>query len=485
MYCRQCGFNNDKYSKMCKRCGSDLTRPTEEYTPSAAEPGQLRFAPKQETVADWFKSRFRRLERAALDRSHLKPFIITAVVVVVVAAALLIIPRVKACLTVVPDTYGDTACNTATHSAAAVNGDYLYCSQPVGDNPGLYRVKLSTGEMLKISWHVLEQTVWYDGWLYGVDETGALIRMSHDGLSEQRVIIERSVSNICIYNGYVYYIGGSGAICRADLSQVSDGQTAQPEVLLDCNACEMIIFEGTIYYIDYVAMGYEPGVPMDSVIDPEYVPGKISWITGREIPPDYRVDAALPELPMGSIYRMTPDGSPIDMGTDASGHSCAVPFITGKLCNLSAHGEYLYYMSQTEEEVQASVFDHGAPGNIIITASSCQFWRFNLVTQKYTRFLDAGTSRSALNVTDDGICFVSLNGDLETCPTVGGDSSLLPTDAVDVESFCVVNDVVYYTSNDGGRVGWINMDGSANVALWQAEWDPVVFPETSDGDAQS
>ena len=479
MYCRQCGFNNDKYSKMCKRCGSDLTRPVEEYTPRTAEEGELRFAQKQETVVDWFKSRFRRLERAALDRSHLKPFIIAAVTVVLAAAAMIIIPRVKACMTVVPDTYGDTACNTATLSASAVNGDYLYCSQPVGDNPGLYRIRLSTGEQLKISWHTLKQVSWYEGWLYGVDENGAFIRISHDGLSEQRVLDELNVRYASLFNNHVYYIAADGTVWRADVSAVTDETTAQPELLLDERVSEMIIFDGVIYYILNEVTGYEPGVPMDSVIDPEYVPGKISWITGREIPPAYRVDAAQPSQPLGSIYRMQPNGTALDVGADASGQSCRVPFISGRLCNLSGYGEYLYYMTQTEIEVSASQYDPGAPGTIMITASSCQFWRFNLVTMKYTRFLDEGTSRSALNVTDGGICFVSVHGDLETCSTDGGETSLLPTDAVDVENFAVADGVVYYTSDSGARVGWIKMDGSGAVALWETHWDPVTMPEES------
>lgn len=473
MYCRQCGFNNDKYSKMCKRCGSDLTRPTEEYTPEPSEPGKLRFAPKQESLADRFKRRFRRLERAALDKSHRKPFIIAAVCIVTALVALIAVPRVVSCLTVLPDTYGDTPGNTATFGAAAVNDDFLYCSQPVGDNPGLYRIKLSTGEPLKISWHILEQVSWYDGWLYGVDENGRLIRMSHDGLEEQLVIDELNVSYVSLFNGYVYYIGGQGAVYRADLSQITADTPAQPQLMQDTMVSEMIIFDGMIYYIEYTGMGYEPGVPIDSVIDPEWEPGVISWITGRETEPDYKVDAGVPEKPMGNVCRMQPDGSGQEV------------VISGKLCNLSAHGEYLYYMTQTETEVSASQFDHGAPASIMITASSCQFWRFNLVTSKYTRFLDEGTSRSALNVTDDGICFVSVNGDLETCPTTGGDHVLLPTEAVDVRLFAVVDGVVYYTSNDGARVGWINIDGSKPGTLLETEWGAVIYPVASSGDAVS
>lgn len=470
MYCRQCGFNNDKYSKMCKRCGSDLTRPTEDYTPSVTEPGQLRFAPKKESFSDMLKRRFRRLERAAMDRSHLKPFFIAAAVIVAVTAALIIVPRVRACLTVIPDTYGNTACNTATMGAAAVNGDYLYCSQPVGDNPGLYRVRLSTGEPLKISWHILTQVSWYDGWLYGVDETGALIRMSYDGLREQRVIDKMNVKYVSLFNGYVYYIDEYGDIYRAELAEITDEAPAGSDRLLEANVSEMMIFDGMIYYIDSFGMGYEPDIPLESIIDPEYIPGKISWITGKEIPPDYRIDAGTADKPIGNVCRISPEGGWSEV------------IVSGRLCNLSAHGEYLYYMTQTVVDSSASEYDPGAPSSITIKASSCQFWRFNLVTNKYTRFLDEGTSRTALNVTDDGICFVSIHGDLERCPTTGGDDSLLPTEAVDVEYFAVIDGVVYYTSDSGGRVGWINIDGSSPVTLWEAEWDPVAIPQPSGSD---
>lgn len=471
MYCRQCGFNNDKYSKMCKRCGSDLTRPTEEYTPPVTEPGQLRFAPKQETVIDLFKRRFRKLERAALDKSHRRPFIIAAVCIAVIVVAVIAVPRIKECMTVVPDSYGDTACNTASFGAVAVKDDFMYCSQPIGDNPGLYRIKLSTGERLKISWHTLEQVSWYEGWLYGVDETGALIRMSHDGLTEQRVTDDLNVRYVSLFNGYVYYINEASLICCAALADISDDTTAESKPVSDMSASEMMIFDGMIYFIEPTSVGYQPGVPMESILDPEWVPGKISWITGKEIPPDYRVDAADADMVMGNVCRMKPDGSESEM------------IVGGSLCNLSAHGEYLYYMTQTAVEVSASQFDHGAPASIAIKASSCQFWRYNLVTSKYTRFLDEGTSRSALNVTDNGIVYVSLNGDLETCPTVGGDRRLLPTEAVDVKSFAVINNVVYYTSDEGGRVGYINIDGSGPVTLWSSQWTPVQYPEPSPSDA--
>jgi len=473
MYCRQCGFNNDKYSKMCKRCGSDLTRPVEDYTPAAVEPGELRFAPKKESFTDWFRRRFRRLERAALDKSHRKPFIITAVVLAAVITALIAVPRINACLTVVPDTYGDTACNTATMADAAVSNGFLYCSQPVGDNPGLYRVKLSTGEPLKISWHILTRVSWYEGWLYGVDETGTLIRITHDGLREQRVIDEPDVRYISLFNDHVYYLNGSGLMCRAALDEIGDDTTAQPKVLLDAEVSEMMLFDGMIYYIEKVGMGYEPNVPLDSVIDPEWEPGKISWITGKPTVPEYRVDAGSAEKPMGNVCRMQPDGSDPQV------------IVGGMLCNLSAHGEYLYYMTQTVNEVSASQFDHGAPASIIIRATSCQFWRFNLVTSKYTRFLAEGTSRTPLNVTDDGICFVSVNGDLETCPTVGGDHELLPTEAVQVKSFAVIDGIVYYTSDEGARVGWINIDGTNPGVLSQAQWGPVIYPEVSSSDSTS
>ncbi len=473
MYCRQCGFNNDKYSKMCKRCGSDLTRPVGEYNPAPSEPGKLRHAPKQETFVDWFKRRFRRLERAALDKSHRRPFIIAGACILAAVLAFVVVPRIISCFEVVPDRYGTTAGNTATFCPVAVNGDYLYCSQPVGDNPGLYRVKLSTGEPLKLSWHTLEQVTWYEGWLYGIDETGALVRMTYDGLDEQRVIDELNVRYVTFFNDHVYYIGGQGAVYRAPLSEISSETTAQPQLVLDSMVSEMVIFDGMIYYIEYMGMGYEPNVPLDSIIDPEWEPGKISWITGKPTVPDYRVDAAVPGKPMGNVCRMNPDGSGQEL------------VIGGMLCNLSAHGEYIYYMTQTEVEVSASRFDPGAPGTIMIRASSSQFWRFNLMTSKYTRFLAEGTARSALNVTDAGICFVSINGDLEKCPTVGGDHVLLPTEAVNVQAYAVINNVVYYTSNNGQRVGWINIDGSAPHSLWEAQWGAVVFPTVSLSDAVS
>lgn len=467
MYCRQCGFNNDKYSKMCKRCGSDLTRPTEEYTPQPSEPGKLRFAPQTETFAQKFKRRFRRLERAALDKKRRVPIIIASVCLVLGIAALIAVPRIRACMTVVPDTYGNTPCNVATHGAAAVNGDFLYCSQPVGDNPGLYRYKISTGELLKINWHTLTQVSWYQDWLYGVDENGALVRISGDGLVMQNVLNELNVRYVNFYNGYVYYLGSTGAIMRADLSKVGPYETAPAEVVRNGRACELLLFDGMIYYIEQTGTYFEPDVPMDSVIDPDYEPGKISWITGKEVPPDYRVDAGMPTLLAGNVWRMQPDGTGEELVVDE------------KVCNLSAHGDYLYYMTQTVNEVSASEYDPNAPASIMIRASSSQYWRFNLVSMKYTRFLDEGTARSALNVTDEAICFISVDGDLETCPVNGGDHSLLATEAQHIDTFAVINDTVYYTADEGTRVGWIVLGERVPTILWTAEWAPVYYPEES------
>ena len=473
MYCRQCGFNNDKYSKMCKRCGSDLRRPVEEYTPGPSEPGKLRFAPKEESLADMFKRRFRRLERVALDRSNRKPMIIAAVCVVLLLTALIAVPRIRACMIVEPDTYGSTAGNTATGNPAAIDGDFLYCSQPVGDNPGLYRMKMSTGELLKISWHTMSQMSWYDGWLYGVNEDGLFMRISSDGMREQQVLPEDNISHISIFNGSVYYLDPYGSMLRASLDEVDDNTPAQPQIISDAQACEMLLFDGMIYYIQQTGYCYEPGVPMDDVLDPDYEPGKISWITGKEIPPKYKVVAARAEKPMGHIYRMMPDGTGAELLVDE------------EVCNLSAHGDYLYYMTQTAHEVSAAEFDPNAPANITIRGSSCQFWRFNLVTMKYTRFLDEGTSRSPLNVTDQAICFVSVNGDLETCPVTGGDHVLLPTEAQNVESFAVLNGTAYFSADGGTRVGWIKLGEKVPVTLWEARWDQVVFPENSAGEAVS
>ncbi len=465
MYCRQCGFNNDKYSKMCKRCGSDLTRPTGEYTPEPSEPGKLRFAPKKEDFSEMIKRRFRRLERVALDRSNRKPMIIAAVCVVLLLTALIALPKIKACLTDVPDTYGDTTGNVATGSPVAVNGDFLYCSQPVGDNPGLYRMKMSTGELLKISWHTLSRMCWYDGWLYGVNEDGLFVRFSGDGLIEQQVLAEDNLRFISLFNGCVYYIDPYGTMLRASLDEVDDHNVAEPQIVSDAEACEMLIFDGMIYYIQQTGFCYEPGVPMDSILDPDYEPGKISWITGKEIPPKYRVDAARMDKPVGHIYRMKPDGTGAELLVDE------------EVCNLSAHGDYLYYMTQTTHEVPADEFDPNAPASIIIRGSSSQFWRFNLITMKYTRFLDEGTARSALNVTDQAICFVSVQGDLETCPVTGGDHALLPTGAQEVERFAVHNGTAYFTADNGTRVGWIKLGEKVPVTLWEARWDQVVYPD--------
>ncbi len=465
MYCRQCGFNNDKYSKMCKRCGSDLTRPTEEYTPAPSEPGKLRFAPQKESFAAKFKRRFRRLERAALAKKRRVPLIISAACLVLGISALIALPHIKACLEVVPDTYGNTPGNVATHGAAAVEGDYLYCSQPVGDNPGLYRYRISTGELLKINWHTLTQVSCYEGWVYGVDENGQLVRVSGDGLEVQRVLDELNVRYVNFYNGYIYYLGSTGAIMRADLSLVEAYQTAPAETVKDERACELLLFDGMIYYIAQTGTVYEPDTPMDSVIDPEYEPGRISWITGKEIPPDYRVDAGAADRPAGHVYRMKPDGTEAERLVDE------------QVCNLSAYGDYLYYMTQTVNEVSASEYDPKAPASIIIRASSCQFWRYNLVSMKYTRFLDEGTARSALNVTDSGICFVSVDGDLETCPLGGGDHSLLATEAQEIETLAVYGGTAYYTADGGTKVGWITLGERVPTILWTAQWDSVQQPQ--------
>lgn len=470
MYCRQCGFNNDKYSKMCKRCGSDLTRPVEDYSPRPSEPGKLRHAPKAESFTDLFKRRFKRLRRVAKDTKQLRAWIIAGAVTLVAVAAVILVPRVAACMAVEPDTYGDTAGNVATHSPAAVDGDYIYCSQPVGDNPGLYRIRISTGEMLKINWNTLSRMTWYDGWLYGLDESGTMVRFSGDGLERQQVLEEQNIRCASFYNGGLYYLDAYGAVMRVDLDSVSDEMPAEPELIKDVRACEMIIFDGSIYYIEQTGLCFEPDVPMDSIIDPEYEPGKISRITGKEIPPAYRVDAGSATKPAGNIYRIQPDGSGEELLVDE------------QVCNLSAYGDYLYYMTQTVQEVSASVFDHKAPASIVIRGSSSQFWRYNLITDKYTRFLNEGTARSALNVTDKGIVFISVKGDLEICPVTGGDKALLPTEAQNIDSFAVVNGVAYFSADSGTRVGWVNIDTKVHTTLWTAQWDPVVPAVSSSGD---
>jgi len=96
---------------------------------------------------------------------------------------------------------------------------------------------------------------------------------------------------------------------------------------------------------------------------------------------------------------------------------------------------------------------------------------------KYTRFLDEGISGTPLNVTDDVMCFVSITGDMKTCPTIGGPGVLVPTEAQRIESFAIHEGTAYFTADGGTRVGWVKLGEKVPTTLWYAEWDPVVIPE--------
>ncbi len=464
MYCRQCGYNNDQYSKLCHRCGSVLREAEEHYDnnpkeeQSAQEEGVLKYARKGDDLITLLKMPFRQLERVTENHRRRWPIlIITASVIVICLVVWLTVLGTNACREEEAIIYGNTPSNTAFNALAAADDNYIYYTCPFGENPGLYRMSVSTGEILKISYHCLESLSVVDGWVYGMDTDGTVMRISYDGLSSQQVIEETRVKHPVVVGNYLYYIGKACRLCRADLTTLTKRSLAKTQPLTEAAVSEFVIYEDIIYFIEMSADDYDRLFTVST----EVTPPSYKDENGKTVQPEsYTVSelvtpdgADIPNNP-GCIRRMTPDGENES------------ELLGSPVLNLTAGNGYLFFQTETTVVISATDIDPNAPADMPYELPAKKAWRLSLETLKYSTLLDAGIADSPMTPTDDGwVYYIAADGNLERVALKGGERVNVLTYKQDTDRFSLCAGRMYVMTDNETRLISMLPDGTGHIDL--------------------
>ncbi len=477
MYCRQCGYNNDQYSKLCHRCGSVLRDAEEQYTESAAEaaelqPGALKYARQEEDFLTRLKAPFRQLERATENHRRRWPLlIISASVIVICLAVWLSVLGTNACREEEELIYGADTANAALGGLAAYDSEFIYYSCPFGENPGLYRLAISTGEVLKISYHCLDSLSAVDGWIYGIDKAGTVLRISSDGLQSQQVIAETPVKSPVAVGRYLYFIAADCRLMRADLDTISRRSLARCELLTRRRVSEFIVTDGRVYFIELSEEDYNRLFTVTTTVTPE----PITDAEGNEIKQEpYTVSelvvpsaSDLPENP-GNIWYCTLDG-------EEETELLATPVL-----RLTSGSGFLYFQTQTYRVISATDIDPNAPADMTYDLPVKKSWQLNLETLRYSTLLDAGVADSALTPTADGfIYYISPDENLERTDLSGDSRSNVLTYEQNTDTIAVCGEYIFVMCDNSTRMIRMRTDGTDHTLLCE------VVPEVAAQEGQT
>ena len=472
MYCRQCGYNNDQYSKLCHRCGSVLREAEDLYDKEQEieenelqQEGVLKYARKSEDLISQIKAPFRRLERATRNEKKQMLGIVIIAAAVLCAAVWLTVAGTKAC-SVVPETvYGNQNANIAQQAIAASDGEFVYYSCPFGTNPGLYRRSIATGEELKISYMCLDNLSVVNDWVYGTDTEGRVVRISSDGITLQQVIDDTWVKGLTVVDNYIYYIGWGGYIYRADTETITRRHFADIKRLTELRAAEFIIHNDVIYYIELTDDAYNNIFAKNanylSVVDaPEG--SRFDFYSGQ---PDI-FGANIVEA-CGCIRRMLMDGS-----EDTEILGTPVMRLTGA-------DDYLYFQSETTITVSytdvppedADEDEEYVPIVVTKQLDTTKCWRLELNRLKYSTMLDPHIADSHMTPAADGwFYYVNIDGNLERTDSNGGERYDVLTYQQYVDRFSVIDRWIYCLTDGGSRVVRINAEnGSVEILCERLE----------------
>ncbi|MBQ4312841.1 MAG: DUF5050 domain-containing protein [Clostridia bacterium] len=454
MYCRQCGYNNDKYSKMCKRCGS-LLRSGENQSADSSREGSgeqenqgLKYARKRETPIEWLKSHFRRMERATGGRKRIIIMVIVAAAVALCIAGALVIGHLREANEEPVVIYGNVSGNIANGGVAVSDDKWIFYSLPDGDNPGLYRISRETGDELKVSYICLTQMSLVGDWLYGVDESGVLMRISTDGIVSEEVISDDVVRYANVVNDTLYYIGMDDMIYRASLGGLSRRGYIVPERIIDTPAASLYTYGGYLYYLTLDTTTLTPGSILEDVEE-----HSIYDTYGEEPPRNVLLTTSGSDVAVGSVHRCAPDGSG------------DVALSEGVMCSMTVQGDYIYCQSEIEMIISATDVAPKAPKDMTLIKTGTQCWRINLITRRQTKYMESGIVASPINASDEAIYFIGMDGNLMTADLSGENARVVLTDFGAVESFSIAGDWIYYTSDGGTSVGRVKTDGSEKEML--------------------
>ena len=449
MYCRQCGYNNDNYTKICKRCGSMLNESPDEYRVPPSDPGNrvggLRFAPKKEKLSERISRNFSRLRRVSERRLNKWTVVIAAAVMVLCVAALVIILDIRYKNSITPVQYANDSCNIMQDCFAAQNDEFLFFSSPYGSNPGLYRETLLTGQRLKIAYRTLSCISVQDGWIYGLDEHGSPLRISVDGTVTQYITDDAPLSYFTVTDSYCYYIDADHYMYRIKLDFPEDDEAAggheamnraRPEQICGDRVGCMLLSSDRIFYTT---------LTMHESAHTENISGG-----------DIRLEPLCSSTgyPVGQLWSIALDG------TDAA------PILEESVFSMSTKGSYIYFFTESTETVsytdiyppstettkktkktkKKTTTTEPPPKNIdVIRLHS---WRYSMRTGGYASFLADDHSISPIYISGDSIYYISKDGNLMTASLSGLDEELIPTDTQKIDHVFELGGYVYFSSSE-------------------------------------
>lgn len=465
MYCRQCGYNNDPYSKLCHRCGSVLREAEEHYDASLSaeaeqQSGTLKYARKGDDLSSFLKSPFRQLARVTENHRRRWPILITVISAVIICAVVwLAVLFSNACHETAAVVYGNSTANIAMGGIAASDDYYIFYTCPFGENPGLYRRSVSTGEILKISYHCLSSISVVDRWIYGIDTDGSVIRISYDGLTSQKVIDEVNVAQPVVVGSYIYYIGHGAGLYRADLTTLTKRRLARAELITSTKVSEFAIYDDIIYFIEMTEGDYAALFTVTHTITPP--PTKDE--NGNDIEQEPYTTSELVEPNgaevvenAGCIRCMTLDG-------ENEHEILGMPVL-----HLSAGNGYLFFQSEEGIIVSATDIDPNAPSDMDYELPAKRSWMLNLETLKYSTLLETGVADSILLPADDGwVYYITAEGDLERISLSDGERRNVLTYQQSTDSFALAGERLFIMTDAQSLLITMLSDGSERQELCQ------------------
>lgn len=481
MYCRQCGYNNDNYTKACRRCGSSLAvDDSDTVIKREAGDGELKYAAKRESFKEWLMIPFEKLNRARPDNTRKIVFYTVCAAAVFFVLIIAAAGIVRSCSTVEEeDSYGNSGMNILQEAVACTDGEYIYYLVSTGDNTGVFRQPCEGGEILKLSYLKLRSLSIYDGWLYGTDPYGIPYRVPSSG-GEAQQLYPSAVCDMQIFNHCVYFITESCELMRAAIDTIDQQGGFSAERIAQRRVSSFLIEDGVLYFIEStesfdnstafvssnnISVSASDISASDSALvsTPEGEPAVASSSDLVPIPeaealpePEVRewriledrtadpsswpttdIRCNYPETVSGPIWRMQPDGSDAEQLTY---ESCS---------NLCVYGDYLYYTTEKLTTVSASDVFGEEYGDAQLTRQVLQCWKLDLHTLKYMRFLDKGTVTSHMLPCEDGFYFLGEQGDMMFYSSVDEALTTVLTDVDPVRHCCAVGDWIYFSSYDG------------------------------------
>jgi len=470
VFCRQCGYNNDKYASVCRRCGSVL-RDIGNYAPDTPQEastdeeiidemitrqsGGLKLAKKKDPILLTIKKRFKKLEYASDDT---KKWLIAGCVAgaIVICLAVFGLARlIESCSTTHAYVYASESSSIAADTCALTDehGEWIYFSKLYGDNPGLFKVSAydDGGEELKLSYHRLTQMLYTEEWIYGTDaDDGRLWRVPTIGGTAQ-LVTEDTVEDVNIVNDDLYYIGSDGCIWSASLRRVDEETTVTPERLSEKQAMCLTVRADKMYFIE----------PDDPALTTTTTAAPVS-------------DSSLPFFgadesdKIVSPFEDTVYGKIISMDTDGGN---AKVIGSEKAAYLTVEGDNLYYAVGTTVLVSTGDVDliTGEPETVDYAA--LQMRRRSVKGGDAVNFNEPGVAGGFLNFTSSDVYFVSAKSGLLRCSLKGDETTYVFTGESDIDSVSIVGKWLYYWADDYSRYCRVPLEGgTVEVICAKNQW---------------